>query len=517
MTVEAQLFPPGTQLVTTMIYAMTIVMYTAESSTLILLTYLAYRYWPNVRAVRRPGPKRNWCRIFTLFLLAAFLTQVLTWCQGYIKCLDTSNALHTLIDSPEEVHRLCAIWRPISHTSKRLLFTAYLTVMFIAVCSFQMLVLERYRKVGNLFPPWASKVALPSYVSFYLPIALVAYLTSILEFWLSPGTLITRDSPLNTISSAFYCIWIVLTGLTDAVLSFLIVTKLKRGRRELRSSPTKRRRASHVSLAQEEDDSVMRKLRHLQVFFAGIVLFDCGILSLTAVKKVDGHGIHGHAFAYEVASLEIACTLVHATLTLIFMQKLGVILRPIEPRFEFVINPESTSLEFHQIPFFIASPDNLPKEQQQTTTGSTAYSLEKIKVAQVSVSAITTTTTTSISPMTLPFPTRESRGLITLDREKKKKGNDADYDDDDKDDMIIISSTEIEYSSASPSEDSEQSPRSAVIPTDPLSYPHHQERSHQPCPLHPERGGQRREEDESEIIVMLQEAMPPVRSSNIPR
>ncbi|CCG85054.1 protein of unknown function [Taphrina deformans PYCC 5710] len=360
-----------------MIFVFTILIYVFEFLAITLLAFLAYRYRANIASIRVSGPKATWSRLFTLFIVSALLTESLTWTQGYIKCLDTSDELERLMGL-EASRYLCQQWDSFDRRAKLALFTLYLICEFIAVCAFQALVLERYRKVSILFPRWTSKHALPIYTALYIPIGMAACLLSLLEFWTSPKTLISREATINTISSAVYCLWIVLTGLTDAVLSFLIVTKVRRGRREYQA---------HQAGAAEEngmDDMALRNslprdaqfkpLRRLQIFFATIILFDFSILSLTVLKKLDGHGVDGHVFAYEVASIEIALTLVHCTMTLCFMQFLGSILRTTQPQFEFVLGSQESSTQVVNQTVFTTGPVTFSwtsKQSDEETTKKT--------------------------------------------------------------------------------------------------------------------------------------------------
>lgn len=336
----------------TMIFVFTVLMHVCQFIAINLLVFLAYRYRANIASIRRPGPKVIWSRIFTLFIISAVLTEALTWTQSYLKCMDTSGDLQAML-GPRDADAVCRIWLPLDVNLKKGLFTVYLIFELIAVCSFQALVLERYRKVSDLFPTWASKYALPTYTALYIPIGIMAILLSLLEFYISPSTIISRNATINTISSAVYCVWIVLTGLTDAVLSFLIVTKVRRGRRDYQhdqEGAAKYNQKGHMSISDAAHrETLFKPLRRLQIFFAAIILFDMSILCLTVLKKMNSHGIHGRVFAYEVASIEIACTIVHCTMTLCFMQLLGATIRSTQPQFEFIVGSQESNNTIHVV------------------------------------------------------------------------------------------------------------------------------------------------------------------------
>jgi hypothetical protein len=310
----------------------TIAMFACEALALVLCGFMAIRYRDNLRTLHIRGPKQLWSCLLAVFLGSSTVALLLLWNLAYIKCLDTSDSLVKALGSDRAAFE-CKPWRFLSRCEKYVIFYVYFTLTAIATVSFQLLVLERYRKIASLFPRWVERYGLKVYVSIYATASVLGYVLGIVELLVSPQTIISRHAIINTLSSLSYAVWVASTGITDAILGWTIVTQLRHGRQDMAQGEASQQQA-------------IGKLGTLQKLFAAIVFFDLGILCLTAIKKTDSKIIQGHAFAWEIAGIEVAATIVHATLTLYFMQMLAGILAYSQPQFDFVVrNPKTPPLE----------------------------------------------------------------------------------------------------------------------------------------------------------------------------
>ncbi|ORY82088.1 hypothetical protein BCR37DRAFT_387555 [Protomyces lactucae-debilis] len=301
----------------------TLGMFASEGFALVLLIFLAMRYRDNLRTMHIRSPNQVWSILFAVFLGSATIAISLLWSMAYLKCLDTSNTLVEVL-GPGRAAYECRPWQFLSRANKYAVFMIYYNSCAIATIAFQLLVLERYRKISHLFPKVVEQYGLRIYLSIYGVASALGWTLGIAELFISPSTIISRASIINTLSSVGYCIWIASTGITDAILGWVIVTQIRRGRREM-------------SMGDTSHSYMIGRLGTLQKLFALIVFFDCGIVTLTSLKKTESHIIHGHIFAWEIAGIEVSATILHATMTLCFMQMLAGVLSSSQPQFDFVV------------------------------------------------------------------------------------------------------------------------------------------------------------------------------------
>ncbi|BFZ55802.1 hypothetical protein PYCC9005_002843 [Savitreella phatthalungensis] len=272
-----------------------------------------------------------WSRWLLVYIVSAMGSQLFGWSLQFIKCLDTSGTLADDI-SPELADYLCNVaYAPFSRHTQEALWVCWFVLTIVGVASFQWLVVERYRMLAPLFPKVLTSRILPVYMVFFCVLTLANIVLGLLEFYLARSTLLPRGKPLNTLSSAIYALFFVCSGGTDIVLSLWILAIV--------SKSHKRAVSDHDGYASTAATSgrprmswrgdVLGRLKRLRLVLIAILVLDFAIVTITPVKHIEP------GWAWELNSLEVSLSIIHCTVTLTFMQILGVILRPSQPQFEF--------------------------------------------------------------------------------------------------------------------------------------------------------------------------------------